>query len=125
MAGDRCLERSGRISISRSCGTTRMLGAAGRNTTSCAGTTRCLPVRGRKLIDAAMRQHQSLKRLHAQPPGMIVAFLTKDLGVDWRLGKASTLPSTRTAFDLAANNGGWQWQSTGCDASPFPHLQLR
>jgi deoxyribodipyrimidine photo-lyase len=27
-------------------------------------------------------------------------------------------------FDLAANNGGWQWaSSSGCDAQPyFPHL---
>jgi deoxyribodipyrimidine photo-lyase len=51
---------------------------------------------------------------------MIVAsFLTKDLGIDWRRGEAYFAWKLND-FDLAANNGGWQWAaSTGCDAQPY------
>ncbi|MEY2893782.1 MAG: hypothetical protein RJA98_3690, partial [Pseudomonadota bacterium] len=47
------------------------------------------------------------------------SFLTKDLGVDWRRGEAY-FALKLLDFDLAANNGGWQWAaSTGCDAQPY------
>jgi len=51
---------------------------------------------------------------------MIVAsFLTKDLLVDWRKGER-WFADNLLDFDLAANNGGWQWSaSTGCDAQPY------
>ena len=51
---------------------------------------------------------------------MIVAsFLTKDLLVDWRKGE-DWFARNLLDFDLAANNGGWQWcASTGCDAQPY------
>jgi deoxyribodipyrimidine photo-lyase len=51
---------------------------------------------------------------------MIVAcFLVKDLLVDWRKGEAY-FSRYLLDFDLAANNGGWQWcASTGCDAQPW------
>jgi deoxyribodipyrimidine photo-lyase len=45
--------------------------------------------------------------------------LCKDLGLDWRLGEA-WFARQLLDFDLAANNGGWQWSaSTGCDAQPW------
>ena len=47
------------------------------------------------------------------------SFLTKDLGLDWRRGEA-WFAEKLLDFDLAANNGGWQWAaSTGCDAQPW------
>ena len=47
------------------------------------------------------------------------SFLTKDLGLDWRLGERY-FAERLNDFDLAANNGGWQWAaSTGCDAQPY------
>jgi deoxyribodipyrimidine photo-lyase len=47
------------------------------------------------------------------------SFLTKDLGVDWRRGERY-FAGKLLDFDLAANNGGWQWAaSTGCDAQPY------
>ena len=51
---------------------------------------------------------------------MIAAsFLVKDLLVDWRLGERY-FADTLLDFDLASNNGGWQWAaSTGCDAQPY------
>jgi deoxyribodipyrimidine photo-lyase len=43
----------------------------------------------------------------------------KDLGIDWRRGEAY-FATHLNDFDLAANNGGWQWAaSTGCDAQPY------
>ncbi|MDE2354129.1 MAG: FAD-binding domain-containing protein, partial [Betaproteobacteria bacterium] len=51
---------------------------------------------------------------------MITAsFLVKDLGVDWRWGERHFAEHLND-YDLAANNGGWQWSaSTGCDAQPW------
>jgi deoxyribodipyrimidine photo-lyase len=47
------------------------------------------------------------------------SFLVKDLGIDWRRGEAYFARQLND-FDLAANNGGWQWAaSTGCDAQPW------
>ena len=43
----------------------------------------------------------------------------KDLGIDWRRGEAYFAEHLND-FDLASNNGGWQWAaSTGCDAQPY------
>jgi len=43
----------------------------------------------------------------------------KDLGIDWRRGERY-FAGKLNDFDLAANNGGWQWAaSTGCDAQPW------
>jgi deoxyribodipyrimidine photo-lyase len=43
----------------------------------------------------------------------------KDLGLDWRRGEA-WFARHLNDFDLASNNGGWQWAaSTGCDAQPW------
>ena len=50
---------------------------------------------------------------------VVASFLTKDLGVDWRRGE-QYFALQLNDFDLAANNGGWQWAaSTGCDAQPY------
>jgi deoxyribodipyrimidine photo-lyase len=39
--------------------------------------------------------------------------------IDWRRGEAY-FAAKLMDFDLAANNGGWQWAaSTGCDAQPY------
>jgi deoxyribodipyrimidine photo-lyase len=47
------------------------------------------------------------------------SFLVKDLGIDWRRGEA-WFATHLNDFDLAANNGGWQWAaSSGCDAQPY------
>ena len=41
------------------------------------------------------------------------------MGLDWRLGERYFALKLND-FDLAANNGGWQWvASTGCDAQPY------
>ena len=51
---------------------------------------------------------------------MITAsFLCKHLLIDWRWGEAY-FASKLLDYELASNNGGWQWASgTGCDAAPY------
>ncbi len=57
--------------------------------------------------------------MHNRLRMVVASFLTKDLGLDWRRGEAYFAQHLND-FDLAANNGGWQWAaSTGCDAQPY------
>jgi len=74
---------------------------------------------GYPLVDAAMRQLNSSGYMHNRLRMVTASFLIKDLGIDWRLGEAY-FAQQLLDFDLAANNGGWQWAaSTGCDAQPW------
>jgi deoxyribodipyrimidine photo-lyase len=74
---------------------------------------------GYPIIDAAMRQLNETGAMHNRLRMIVASFLTKDLLVDWRRGE-SYFASRLNDFDLAANNGGWQWAaSTGCDAQPY------
>ncbi len=74
---------------------------------------------GYPLVDAAMRQLMHTGFMHNRLRMVTASFLTKDLGVDWRLGER-WFAEKLLDFDLAANNGGWQWAaSTGCDAQPW------
>ncbi len=74
---------------------------------------------GYPLIDAAMAQINQTGYMHNRLRMVVASFLTKDLGVDWRRGEAYFAQQLND-FDLAANNGGWQWAaSTGCDAQPW------
>jgi deoxyribodipyrimidine photo-lyase len=79
----------------------------------------CVGQTGYPLVDAAMRQLNSTGYMHNRPRMIAASFLSKDLGVDWRRGEA-WFARQLNDFDLAANNGGWQWAaSTGCDAQPW------
>jgi deoxyribodipyrimidine photo-lyase len=50
---------------------------------------------------------------------VVASFLTKDLLLDWRWGEAY-FAAKLLDFDLASNNGGWQWAAgTGTDAQPY------
>lgn len=74
---------------------------------------------GYPLVDAAMRQLLQSGWMHNRLRMVVASFLTKDLGIDWRLGERH-FADLLLDFDLAANNGGWQWAaSTGCDAQPW------
>ena len=79
----------------------------------CAGRT------GYPLVDAAMAQINQSGYMHNRLRMVVASFLTKDLGIDWRRGE-EYFARHLNDFDLAANNGGWQWAaSTGCDAQPY------
>jgi deoxyribodipyrimidine photo-lyase len=74
---------------------------------------------GYPLVDAAMRQLQQTGYMHNRLRMVVARFLTQDLGIDWRRGERFFADHLND-YDLAANNGGWQWAaSTGCDAQPW------
>ncbi len=74
---------------------------------------------GYPLVDAAMRQLNQTGYMHNRLRMVTASFLTKDLGIDYRQGERYFAEKLND-FDLAANNGGWQWAaSTGCDAQPY------
>jgi deoxyribodipyrimidine photo-lyase len=66
-----------------------------------------------------MRQLNASGYMHNRLRMIVASFLAKDLLVDWRLGERY-FAERLIDFDLASNNGGWQWAaSTGCDAQPY------
>jgi deoxyribodipyrimidine photo-lyase len=74
---------------------------------------------GYPLVDAAMRQLNLTGYMHNRLRMVTASFLIKDLGIDWRRGEAY-FAEQLLDYDLAANNGGWQWAaSSGCDAQPY------
>lgn len=74
---------------------------------------------GYPIVDAAMRQLNQTGYQHNRLRMITASFLTKDLGIDWRWGE-KYFAEQLNDFDLAANNGGWQWAaSSGCDAQPY------
>lgn len=85
---------------------------------------------GFPIVDAAMRQLNATGWMHNRLRMVTAMFLVKDLLVDWRRGE-EYFARQLLDFDLAANNGGWQWSaSTGVDAAPYfrvfnPILQSR
>jgi len=79
----------------------------------CAGRT------GYPLVDAAMTCLNQTGTLHNRLRMVAASFLIKDLGIDWRWGERY-FAHQLLDFDLASNNGNWQWvASTGCDAQPY------
>jgi deoxyribodipyrimidine photo-lyase len=66
-----------------------------------------------------MRQLNATGYMHNRLRMVTASFLTKDLGVSWQRGEAYFARHLND-FELASNNGGWQWAaSTGCDAQPW------
>ncbi|WP_343728683.1 deoxyribodipyrimidine photo-lyase [Duganella sp.] len=74
---------------------------------------------GYPLVDAAMLQLNQTGYMHNRLRMVTACFLIKDLGIDWRRGE-EYFALHLNDFDLASNNGGWQWaSSSGCDAQPY------
>ncbi|MES2318551.1 MAG: deoxyribodipyrimidine photo-lyase [Pseudomonadota bacterium] len=74
---------------------------------------------GYPLVDAAMLQLNQSGYMHNRLRMVAACFLIKDLGIDWRRGE-QYFALKLNDFDLASNNGGWQWAaSSGCDAQPY------
>ncbi|MDZ4201652.1 MAG: deoxyribodipyrimidine photo-lyase [Gallionella sp.] len=74
---------------------------------------------GYPLVDAGMRQLARHGLMHNRLRMVTASFLVKDLQIDWRWGERH-FADKLLDYDLAANNGGWQWAaSTGCDAQPW------
>lgn len=85
---------------------------------------------GYPIVDAGMRELNTTGYMHNRVRMIVASFLTKHLLIDWRWGEAY-FAAKLLDFDLAANNGGWQWAAgSGCDAAPYfrvfnPYLQTQ
>lgn len=85
---------------------------------------------GVPVVDAAMRQLLETGWMPNRARMIVASYLTKQLGVDWRVGAAHFMAHLVDG-DVASNSGGWQWSaSTGTDAQPWfrifnPLLQAR
>jgi len=83
---------------------------------------------GYPIVDAGMRQLNATGYMHNRVRMITASFLSKHLLIDWRWGEAY-FAEKLLDYDLAANNGGWQWSAgCGCDAAPYfrifnPYLQ--
>jgi deoxyribodipyrimidine photo-lyase len=79
----------------------------------------CDGMTGYPIVDAGMRELNATGYMHNRVRMITASFLTKHLLIDWRWGEAY-FAEKLLDFDLAANNGGWQWaSSSGCDAAPY------
>ena len=92
--------------------------------------TWCNGQTGYPIVDAGMRELNTTGFMHNRVRMIVASFLTKHLLIDWRWGEAY-FAKKLLDFDLAANNGGWQWAAgSGCDAAPYfrvfnPYLQTQ
>ncbi len=74
---------------------------------------------GYPLVDAGMRELNATGFMHNRVRMVAASFLTKHLLLPWSWGEAY-FAEKLLDFDLASNNGGWQWASgTGTDAAPY------
>lgn len=74
---------------------------------------------GYPIVDAGMRELAATGFMHNRVRMITASFLTKHLLIDWRWGEA-WFAEQLLDYDLASNNGGWQWAAgSGCDAAPY------
>ena len=79
----------------------------------------CKGETGYPIVDAGMRELNNTGFMHNRVRMITASFLTKHLLIDWRWGEAY-FASKLLDFELASNNGGWQWAAgTGTDAQPY------
>ncbi len=90
----------------------------------------CKGQTGYPIVDAGMRELNATGFMHNRVRMIVASFLTKHLLIDWRWGE-TYFAKKLLDYDLAANNGGWQWAAgSGCDAAPYfrifnPYLQTK
>ena len=74
---------------------------------------------GYPIVDAGMRQLNQTGYMHNRVRMITASFLAKHLLIDWRWGEAY-FAQKLLDYDLASNNGGWQWAAgSGTDAAPY------
>lgn len=74
---------------------------------------------GYPLVDAGIRELLQTGYMHNRVRMVVASFLTKHLLTHWYWGERF-FARHLLDFDLAANNGNWQWAAgTGCDAAPY------
>lgn len=74
---------------------------------------------GIPIVDAGMRQLNTIGWMHNRARMIVASFLTKDLLIDWREGERY-FATQLVDYDPAVNNGSWQWgASVGADPRPL------
>lgn len=74
---------------------------------------------GYPIVDAGVRELLETGTMHNRARMIVASFATKHLLMDWRIGE-EFFAQHLMDYDLANNNGGWQWAaSTGTDAQPY------
>jgi deoxyribodipyrimidine photo-lyase len=74
---------------------------------------------GFPVVDAGMRQMNTTGYMHNRARLIVASFLVKILIIDWREGE-EYFAKTLTDYDVANNNGNWQWISGGgADSQPY------
>jgi len=82
----------------------------------------CEGVTGYPLVDAGMRELNTTGFMHNRVRMVVASFLTKHLLIDYRWGEAY-FAEKLLDFDLASNNGGWQW-AAGCGTDAAPYFRI-
>lgn len=82
----------------------------------CAGET------GVPLVDAGMRELNETGFMHNRIRMLVASYLTKHLLINWQYGEAY-FADKLLDFDLASNNGGWQW-AAGCGTDAQPYFRI-
>ena len=79
----------------------------------------CKGETGYPLVDAGMRQLNTIGWMHNRLRMVTASFLSKDLLIDWRWGE-HYFSRKLLDYDMSSNVGGWQWAAgTGTDAAPY------
>jgi len=77
---------------------------------------------GYPIVDAGMRELNATGFMHNRVRMITASFLCKHLLIDWRWGE-HYFAKKLLDFDLAANNGGWQW-AAGCGTDAAPYFRI-
>ncbi|MVN21687.1 cryptochrome/photolyase family protein [Mucilaginibacter arboris] len=79
----------------------------------------CKGKTGYPLVDAGMRQLNTIGWMHNRLRMVTASFLSKHLLIDWRWGE-HYFARKLLDYDMSSNVGGWQWAAgSGTDAAPF------
>lgn len=77
---------------------------------------------GFPIVDAGMRQLNSIGWMHNRIRMIVASFLIKDLGINWQEGEMY-FAQKLIDYDPAQNNGGWQWiNGSGVDSQPYNRI---
>lgn len=77
---------------------------------------------GVPIVDAGMRQLNESGWMHNRVRMIVASYLTKHLLIDWQWGE-DYFARKLLDFDLASNNGGWQW-AAGCGTDAQPYFRI-
>jgi deoxyribodipyrimidine photo-lyase len=82
----------------------------------CEGNT------GFPVVDAGMRQLNTTGYMHNRCRMIVSSFLIKILHIDWRKGE-KYFSQKLIDYDVASNNGGWQWSAgSGADSQQYNRI---